>query len=637
MKLNQLYPNDILSAPDQGLQELMRGFLVRTNFVPGVRHVIGWRGLAESYTSVEGWTAKIKGPAGVFGMYFSGTEKAAGWINGRFALCYFPDPQEELVEHCSLQAGAVTQSQDYLLHIRDFLKYPQLCELFNIGEIHLGINMTDHATDALILGMESISHQRLIAQDGVSLPQEGRVVEIVTPGGYDQNFPAYDTALAFYQVLAASITFNLETPPAYVRQLHRPGRESVYDAAGRHWNRPSDAVRDQLLYLGYGDTGCKTIIEQQVNQAGPFNHDVAWEPGLPAIPEVNDSLWWTAHQISDFKTLDKKALGIDDRPQLIVLTGFLGSGKTSFLQHFIEYQVQLNRFVAVIQNEIGEIGLDGKLLDHDYAVTEIDEGCLCCTLVGNLKKAIHQILSSFHPDVIVLETTGVANPYNLLDEISEVEELVRFDSITTLVDGLNVCESVEAVDVAKEQIKAADILLLNKKDLLTDVQLENRYRMVKALNPTAPILPVSHGDINPALLYGVDPQDEPAAATKNDRHENPQQSHPTHEHNLLSSHKFSFSTPLDKSSFVEAIKTIPRGVFRVKGVVDFSDTEESQLFQYVGGRYAFSEFNNPNLSDRFLVLIGQDLDNDAELMDWSNGFVCTKAPPSPPQKKSPPH
>ncbi|MEE4265811.1 MAG: GTP-binding protein [Desulfobacteraceae bacterium] len=628
MKLNQLYPNDILSSPDQGIQELMRGFLVRTNFVPGVRHVIGWRGLAESYTSVEGWTAKIKGRAGVFGMYFSGTEKAAGWINGRFALCYFPDPGEELVEHCSLQAGAYTQKQDYSLNIRDFLKYPQLCRLFNIGVIHLGINMADHATDALILGMESISHQRLIAQDGVSLPREGRVVEIVKPGGYDQNFPSYDTAMAFYQVLAASITFNLENPPAYVRQLHRPGKEIVYDAAGRHWDISSGASRDKLLFLGYGDAGCKTIIEHRVNQAGPFDHDVAWERGLPAISEVKDSLWWTAHQISDFKTLDKKALGIDDRPQLIVLTGFLGSGKTSFLQHFIEYQVQLNRFVAIIQNEIGEIGLDGKLLDHNYAVTEIDEGCVCCTLVGNLKKAIHQILSRFHPDVIVLETTGVANPYNLLDEISEVEELVRFDSITTLVDGLNVCESIEAVEVAKEQIKAADILLLNKKDLLTDVQLENSYRMVKALNPTAPILPVSHGDINPALLYGVDPQDEPPAATKKESQENARQIHYSHQHNMLSSHKFSFSTPLDKASFVEAIKTIPRGVFRVKGVIDFTDSDKPLLFQYVGGRYEFSEFNNPNMPERFLVLIGQDLKKGAELIDWSKGFGCTEPPPS---------
>ena len=153
MKLRKLYPDHIFPSPEKGLQELMRSVLVRTNFVPGIRHVIGWRGVKESYASVEGWTAKIKGPAGVFGMYFSETENVAGWIHGSFALCYFPDPQEELVEHCSLQAGAYTQIDDYFLQIRDFLKYPQLCEFFNIGIIGLDINTADNA---LILGLESI-------------------------------------------------------------------------------------------------------------------------------------------------------------------------------------------------------------------------------------------------------------------------------------------------------------------------------------------------------------------------------------------------------------------------------------------------------------------------------------------------
>jgi hypothetical protein len=238
-----------------------------------------------------------------------------------------------------------------------------------------------------------------------------------------------------------------------MRYFRWPANEIVYDAAGHHWGNLTNDSHEESLYLGYGKDGFKTIIEANWKTAVSFDQDVTWETGMAVIPQYKDALWWNAHQISDYKTLDKKFLSIDDRPQLIVLTGFLGSGKTSFLQHFIEYQVQLNRFVAVIQNEIGEMGLDGKLLDHDYAVTEIDEGCVCCTLVGKLKNAIHQILSSFHPDYIVLETTGLANPYNLLDEISEVEELVRFDSITTMVDGLNVVQSLTAHSVAREQIK----------------------------------------------------------------------------------------------------------------------------------------------------------------------------------------
>jgi G3E family GTPase len=611
MKLKHLYPNDILSLPEQGIQEVMRGFLVRTNFVPGVRHVIGWRGLKESFTSVEGWTAKIKGFSGVFGMYFNAYEQFGDWLNAKFVLLYFPDPQEELVEHCSLKAGAYAHREDYLLHIREFLRYPQLCELFHIGSIDLDINTADNA---LILGLESISHQRVIAQDGVSILQEDRVVELIRPGGYDQNFPSYDTALAFYRVLAASFTFNLEEPPSYMKYLRRGGKEIVYDAAGHHWENPSDDSHEESLYLCYGTASFKAIIENFADNAVSSDPGIMWKKGEPVIPEYKDALWWTAHQISDYKTLDKKILGIDDRPQLIVLSGFLGSGKTSFLQHFIEYQVQLNRFVAVIQNEIGEIGLDGKLLNHDYAVTEIDEGCICCTLVGNLKNAIYQILSSFHPDFVVLETTGLANPYNLLDEISEVDELVRFDSITTMVDGLNFEKSLNAYDVAREQIKAADILLLNKKDLLTDYELRETILNLKEINSVAPILSTVNGDINPALLYGVDMQENPLPDHKKVTQVQSESLHPSHKHDGLSSVKISFPRPLDRKSFNEAVKAMPPEIFRIKGVVEFTDADQPLLFQYVGGRFELCEFNNPKMPDRFLVLIGQDIQKGAEII-----------------------
>jgi G3E family GTPase len=606
MKLNQLYSTDILSSPEQGIQELMRGILVRTNFVPGVRHVIGWRGLKESFTSVEGWTAKIKRFSGVFGMYFDSIEAVDEWMVGRFILSYFPAPQEDLVENFSLRAGAYTQRRDYLSHIRDFLLHPQLCELFNIGIIDLGI---EKANNALILGLESISQQRSIAKDGVILPQEDRMVELIKPGGYDQNFPSYNTALAFYQVLAASFSFNLGEPPAYMRYLRWPGKEIVYDATGRHWEKPSDDSHEESLYLGYGKVDFKKIIDTTANKTVSFKQDVTWEKGKHVLPEYKDALWWKAHQISDYKSLDKKILGIDDRPQLIVLTGFLGSGKTSFLQHFIEYQVQLNRFVAVIQNEIGEIGLDGKLLDHDYALTEIDEGCICCTLVGNLKNAIHQILSSFHPDRIVLETTGLANPYNLLDEISEVEDLVRFDSVTTMIDAMNIEKTLKDYDVARHQIKAADILLLNKADLVSEGQRIPIHQKLRDIHPTAPIILTTHGDVNPALIYGVDPQDT-ETGHKEQHAENANHIRHSHESHGFSSHRISFTRPVERELFINRIRLMPPAIFRIKGVVDLADAGKPMLFQYVRGRFEFSEFNNPNVQDRFLIFIGQYLQRD---------------------------
>ena len=365
----------------------------------------------------------------------------------------------------------------------------------------------------------------------------------------------------------------------------------------------------KYVYLGYGKANMARKTAYLMDGKDPFvKDDVVWGPGEEIPEEFKDALWWNAHKISDYKTMDKQILGIDDRPQFILLTGFLGSGKTSFLQHFIEYQVQRNRFVAIIQNEIGETGLDGKLLDHDVAVTEIDEGCVCCSLVGNLKNAIHQILSSFHPDYIILETTGVANPYNLLDEISEVGELVRFDSITTVVDSQNITRSLDEYEVARNQVKAADILLLNKIDLITESALWGIRRKLRKVNPSAPILTIKHGDVNPALLYDVDEQKikkrlQEKAAEKDNAHTGY-----SHQHDGLSSIKISFATALDREAFLSAIKALPDTIFRIKGVLDFIDSKIPLLFQYVGGRFEFSEFTNPNMGDRFIIAIGQGID-----------------------------
>jgi|LGVF01.2.fsa_nt_gb G3E family GTPase len=604
MDLKKIQPNDILSFPETGIQELLRIVLMRTNFVPGVRHVIGWRGLKDSSSSVAGWTARIKDFAGVFGIHFDRSETVGGWINGKFMVNYFPDPDEELVEFFSLQAGLHTQKDDYLLHVRNFLLYPELCELFNIGIIDLCVHQ---AEEALLLALESISRQRVIAKDGVYLAQNGHMVKVVEPGGYEQDFPSYNTSFAFYEVLAASITFNLKEAPVYLRYMTQNGTEITYDSSGNHWENPSDEAQKEYLYLGYGKADFENDIARMFKKSVSSITNIVWEKGDAILPDYKDELWWNAHKISDYKTLDKKILGIDDRAQFIVVTGFLGSGKTTFLQNFIEYHVQRNRFVAIIQNEIGEIGLDGKLLDHDYSVTEIDEGCVCCTLIGSLKNAIHQILSSFHPDYIVLETTGLANPYNLLDEISEVNELVRFDSITTLVDGLNVRETLQNYEVAKNQIKAADILLLNKKDLLDEIQLKEVHQKLKEINPGAPILSTTKGDINPSLIYGIDPQDTKEIIPTKDLQGKIDHPYYSHKDDGLSSYKISFSRPLDRERFLDAIRSLPRTIFRIKGVIDFVDSKMPLVFQYVGGRFEFSEFNNPNLSERFIILIGQDI------------------------------
>jgi G3E family GTPase len=598
--LRDFFQGDIRSDAEGAVRELMRAILVRAQFVPGVRHALGWRGLKQSVTAVtEGWTARIDGCEGVFGLCFTGTEDAPGWVVGAFGLSYFPAAGEELVERCSLRAAACTQRPDYVPLVRDFLQHEEISSLFRIGTLLLALDVRQQA---LYLGMESLSALRSIARAGVRLPRDGMMVQVIEPGGTDQNFPALSLSRAFFDVLAASLAFHLDRSPGSLIELSFPGSEIVYDPGGAIQKIPAENIEEVLVGLGYGEGRVDELFNALAGSHGAPGRKLRWREGEVIPPGYERMRWWNARQTSDYKTLDKKSLGIDERPPLTILAGFLGAGKTSFLQHFIEYQTQRSRFVAVIQNEIGEVGLDGKLLD--YTVTEIDEGCVCCSLVGNLKRAVNDILSSFQPDFIILETTGAANPLNLLDEIRDLEGLVRFDCTVTVVDALNLDFTLSRFAIAADQIRAADVLLLNKSDLVSEACLEEARKQLRGINPRAVVFTTTRGDLNPAFILDMeDPWRGKNALPVTPGAQFP--IHHSHVHDELRCETLEIPRPLNREEFLSAVESLPATVFRVKGIIEFTDSPQPMLFQYVAGRYELSTFSQPAVTDRFLTVIAQ--------------------------------
>jgi G3E family GTPase len=609
IKLPNFFRGDPQTSPEAAIQELLRAFLVRSNFLPGVRHQLGWRGLKQCAATLEGWTAKIRGFSGVFGIYFAGLEETPGWVTGGFPILYFPDPDEPLVEQCSLAAAAWAQQPDYGVRIREFLLHPELCSLFTIGALYLSI---DPLQQALVLGLESQSVQRSIAEQGVRLMKDGRPVQVIEPGGLDQNFPAFSTSLAFYEVLAASVTFNLEQPPVYFHTSRFPGIQIAYDHHGMVRTTASEDIWKSVIILGYGEDDFEGFSASLFRQNGIPLQCTTWKAEDPVPPEYQDRLWWKAHQLKSTKAIDKKILGIHERPPLIMVSGFLGAGKTSFLRHFIEYQTQRHRFVAVIQNEIGEIGLDGKLLD--YTVTEIDEGCVCCSLVGSLKLAVQGILSNFHPDYIVVETTGLANPLNLMDELVELEHFVRFDSTVTVVDAEQIEATLAESHIAEDQIKAADILLLNKQDLVDRARLQEVRNRLQMINPHAPVVLTTNGDIHRAMIFDVEIGGSAPRRGINSNFPGVDHGRRSHAHEGLWCRTISFRTPVNRADFLAAVDSLPTSVFRMKGLLDLSDPPQTVLFQYVAGRYDLSIFQNPVVKERFLTVIGKGDDAKALLM-----------------------
>lgn len=590
LEFSSFFRGDLNLAPAQGIQEFFRAILMRTNFVPVLRHRIGWRGLKQSVAGVESWTARIIGFAGVFGVSFQGLDPGFDRIQGRFALFYFPHPEEDLVEACSLHAIHLTQDRGYFPHIQEFQAYPDFAGLFRIGTLFLAV---DPCTKNLGLSLEALSFERSISETGVCLPRDGQMVTLIEPGGWDRNFPAFKTAEGFFNILAASFTFNLGGPPVRFNEYRLPpflvhnGKDSIRESLG-------DDVLTHGLVLEYGEGGFGNVSGRE---AGVI-YD--WSRGDPISERFQDRIWWRAHQLNGDKIIDRKTLGVDDRPPLILLTGFLGSGKTSFLNHFIEYQTQHNRFVAVIQNEIGPVGLDGKLLD--YAVTEIDEGCVCCSLVGSLKHAVKGILSDFTPDCFIVETTGLANPFNLLEEMSEMEELIRFDCTLTVVDAANIDATLGAYPIASDQIRGADILMLNKKDRVHPDEVNIITERLRNLNPHALLFSTMDGDLPPGLVLAMD-----GSPLRPIQDKSLPPHHCSHAQAGLWAKSIRMDGPIDRDSFLYKVSQFPTSIFRAKGILEFSDSPRPVLFQYVAGHFDVSVFSGSS-KDRFLTVIGKGED-----------------------------
>lgn len=593
MRLTELLPNNDQEKGESYLQEVLRSIIMRANFVPAIRYHLGWRGVKEIADGPEGWTMKIDGYPGVFGLVLMEAEKGTAAVEGRFLVTYFPDPDEDLVESIPVPAGIITQRDDYLEKVRSFTAHQEMIELFGMGTVLLRVHGKGKWCS---LVMETRDRIKTLNEQGLYITLNGERKEVVAPGELEQDVPALPLVRSLYEVLAASLSLIMAEPPS---------RYAVYSRAG-------------VLKVISGDGSLKELDDRETRR---WEFHLTWGEGYPILPGKNlellwegekerpapEARWWKAHRLQDASSLDKKALGIDDRPELIVLSGFLGSGKTTFLNHFVEYQQQFNRFTAVIQNELGEEGVDTSLLESDYAVMELDEGCVCCTLAGNLKGGIARLLDEFHPDYIILETTGVANPGNLLDEIVELQDLVRFDSVTVIVDALNIEASLEAFSVSRDQLHTADIVILNKTESLDENEIERLKDILREHNPHAPIIPASHGEVNPGLLYSSE-RDLSSREGGHDDH------HHTHDMDGLESVTLKPEAPLRRDFLVETLEALPSSIFRVKGLVELEE-EGSVLVQYVSGRYEVSQHES-DVTYPFLTVIGKDVLSSFDRADF---------------------
>lgn len=188
-----------------------------------------------------------------------------------------------------------------------------------------------------------------------------------------------------------------------------------------------------------------------------------------------------------------------------VLTGYLGAGKTTLLNHILTYEH--GKKVAVIVNEFGEVGIDNQLIiDADEEIFEMNNGCICCTVRGDLIRIIGNLMKRRDKfDHLVIETTGLADPAPVIQTFFVDEDMqtqLSLDAVVTVVDAKHIWQHWDA-DEAQEQIAFADVILLNKTDLVAPEQLDELEKRIRSMNAMAKIYRTRNSELGMDALLGV--------------------------------------------------------------------------------------------------------------------------------------
>lgn len=283
---------------------------------------------------------------------------------------------------------------------------------------------------------------------------------------------------------------------------------------------------------------------------------------------------------------------------ITILTGFLGAGKTTLLNHILHADHGLR--IAVLVNDFGAINIDSQLLVgvQDNTIN-LSNGCICCTIRDDLlKETLNLLRRPQPPEYIIVETSGVSDPLSVAQTfmLPELRPLLQVDSILTVVDAeqLKMLKGDSAL-LAMEQMAVADIIVINKTDLVSDAELKSLKR--EWLYPQARIIETSFGAVPLELVIGVGrfAPERILERTSHDVHVHEagissDHDHKAHDHSLLfNSWSWATDQPLTLRALRHVAKTLSSSIFRAKGMIYLSDFPDRRgIFQMVGTRVRLS-------------------------------------------------
>jgi G3E family GTPase len=297
-----------------------------------------------------------------------------------------------------------------------------------------------------------------------------------------------------------------------------------------------------------------------------------------------------------------------------VLTGYLGAGKTTLLNHILTYEH--GKKVAVIVNEFGEVGIDNQLvIDADEEIFEMNNGCICCTVRGDLIRIIGNLMKRRDKfDHLVIETTGLADPAPVIQTFfvdEDMQSQLSLDAVVTVVDAKHIWQHWEA-DEAQEQIAFADVILLNKTDLVSPENLDELEKRIRSMNAMAKIHRTRNSELSMDALLGVNAFDLERALEIDpnflgeDAHE-----HDDSVYSVALVEKGAIDGEKLNAWLSELLRTQGPDIFRMKGILNIAGEDNRFVFQGVHMIFdgkADRPWKENETRKNELVFIGRNLD-----------------------------
>ena len=313
-----------------------------------------------------------------------------------------------------------------------------------------------------------------------------------------------------------------------------------------------------------------------------------------------------------------------------IITGFLGSGKTTFINGLMARRP--SKRIAIIENEFGEVSIDGELLlGGSESIFEISGGCICCTVSDAL---IYHLLdlagADKQLDHLIIETTGIAEPLSIAEPFLShplIQQKFRLDSIICMVDCQFVEDQLQEEEVVARQISAADLIILNKTEEIAPDALQTFESNMRQINPFAEVKHNTDAKAEARDLLSL-------LAHNTERMEIKQQEvvhHHQHLHHKITSYSICFHEPLDYAKFYQWASVLMQfqsgRIYRIKGILNFKGEQNKTIFQGVKSKFVllpgspWPEGAEAAQRESKLVFIGRELNKDQLLKQLKRCFA----------------